>query len=51
MAIEREMYVYSARSRGFNLTEGSFLRGHPTSAGASLIKGEVATLPFVVSTA
>ena len=45
----KTMYVYSARSRGFNLTEGTVLRGHPTSAGASLIKEEVALLPFLVS--
>ena len=52
MAIDKEMYVYSARSRGFDLTEGtSILKGHPTAAGASLIKGEVPVLPFVFASA
>ena len=46
--VDKTMYVYSARSRGFNLTEGTILRGHPTSAGASLIKEEVPMLPFLV---
>ena len=48
--VDKTMYVYSARSRGFNLTEGTILRGHPTSAGASLIKEEVPMLPFLVAT-
>jgi len=44
------MIVYSARSRGFDLTEGSsILRGHKTSAGASLISGEAPVLPFLIS--
>ena len=47
----KTMYVYSARSRGFNLTEGTILRGHPTSAGASLIKEEVPQLPFLLTAA
>ena len=50
-AVEKTMYVYSARSRGFNLTEGTILKGHPTAAGASLIKGEVPFLPFLLSAA
>ena len=45
----KEMIVYSARSRGFDLTSGSILRGHKTSAGASLIRGEAPVLPFVVT--
>jgi hypothetical protein len=48
-AVEKTMYVYSARSRDFNLTDGTILKGHPTSAGASLIKGEVPILPFLLS--
>jgi hypothetical protein len=48
MAVEKTIYTYSARSRGFDLTDGdSIFNGHPTSAGASLILGEVAVLPFV----
>jgi hypothetical protein len=48
--IDKTMYVYSARSRGFDLTgEKSILRGHKTSAGASLIKEEVHNLPFLIS--
>jgi hypothetical protein len=48
--VDNTMYVYSARSRGFNLTDGTILRGHPTSAGASLIKEEVPMLPFIIGT-
>jgi hypothetical protein len=48
-AIEKTMYTYSARSRDFNLTDGTILKGHPTSAGATLIKGEVPILPFLLS--
>lgn len=48
---EKTMYVYSARSRGFNLTDGTVLKGHPTAAGASLIKGEAPMLPFLLSPA
>ena len=50
-AVEKTMYVYSARSRGFNLTDGTILKGHPTAAGASLIKGEAPMLPFLLSAA
>ncbi len=51
-AVEKTMYVYSARSRGFDLTAGtSVLKGHPSAAGASLIKGEVPMLPFLLSPA
>jgi hypothetical protein len=50
-AVEKTIYMYSARSRGFNLTEGTVLKGHPTSAGASLIKGEVPILPFLLTLA
>jgi hypothetical protein len=46
----RDLYVFSARSRGFDLTSGnSILKGHPTSAGASLFKDEAPVLPFVVT--
>ena len=46
---KRTMYVYSARSQGFDLTEHkSILKGHKTSAGASLMEGEVGAMPFVV---
>jgi hypothetical protein len=48
-AVEKTMYVYSARSRGFNITDGTILKGHPTAAGASLIKGEAPMLPFLLS--
>ena len=48
-AVEKTMYVYSARSRGFNLTDGTILKGHPTAAGASLIKGEAPMLPFLLA--
>jgi hypothetical protein len=45
--VQKTAYVYSARSRAFNLTEGTFLKGHPTSAGASLTVGEVPCFPFL----
>jgi len=50
-AVEKIMYVYSARSREFNITDGTILKGHPTAAGASLIKGEAPMLPFLLSAA
>ena len=46
---DKTMYIYSARSRGFNLTDGTILKGHPTAAGASLIKGEAPLLPFLLA--
>lgn len=49
--INKTAYVYSARSRGFNLTDGTILKGHPTAAGASLIKGEAPILPFLLAVA
>jgi len=48
MAVEKTAYTYSARSRGFNLTDGSVFRGHPTAAGANLIQGEAPFLPFLL---
>jgi hypothetical protein len=50
-AVEKTMYVYSARSRSFNLTDGTIFKGHPTAAGASLIKGEAPMLPFLLGPA
>jgi hypothetical protein len=50
--IRKTMYVYSARSRGFDLTaNGSVLQGHKTSAGTSLIQEEVSVLPFILTSA
>ena len=45
--VQKTAYVYSARSRTFNMTEGTFLKGHPTSAGASLTVGDVPCFPFI----
>jgi len=48
MTVEKTVYTYSARSRSFVLNEdGCVFKGHPTAAGASLILGEVAVLPFI----
>lgn len=48
--VQKELYIFSARSRGFDLTSGdSILKGHKTSAGASLVRGEAPVLPFVVT--
>jgi hypothetical protein len=46
---QKTMFVYSARSRGINLTENTIFKGHAGAAGASLIKEEVPLLPFVVT--
>lgn len=46
----KSMVVYSARSavsHGLDLTKGSIFRGHPTSAGASLVRGEASHFPFL----
>ena len=49
-ALQKDLYIFSARSRGFDLTSGgSILKGHKTSAGASLVRGEAPVLPFVVT--
>lgn len=48
---EKTMYVYSARSRGFNLTDGTIFKGHPSAAGAALIKEETPILPFLLTPA
>ena len=42
-------YIYSARSRNFDITLGTILKGHPNSAGASLTKGDIPILPFLLS--
>lgn len=47
----KSMVVYSARSavtHGINLTEGTIFNGHPTSAGASLVRGEAEHFPFLI---
>jgi hypothetical protein len=47
--IMKSMVVYSARSSdGFNLTEGTIFEGHPTSAGASLVRGQATHFPFIL---
>ena len=49
MTVEKTVYVYSARSREFDLTaNGSIFKGHPTAAGVSLVEGEVKLMPFIV---
>ena len=45
--IMKSMLVYSARSRGFNVTEGTIFEGHPTAAGASLVRGVATHFPFL----
>jgi hypothetical protein len=49
--IMKSMVVYSARSAvpaNLNLTEGTIFRGHPSSAGASLVRGEATHFPFLL---
>jgi hypothetical protein len=41
-------YTFSARSRDFNVTQGTILKGHPFSAGASIIAKPNVSLPFVL---
>ena len=43
------VYTYSARSRGFDITQGTLLKGHPNSAGATLSIGDVPILPFLLT--
>jgi hypothetical protein len=43
------MYVYSARSRGVNLTEGTIFQGHPAAAGASIVQEAGVFMPFLLS--
>lgn len=47
----KEMIVYSARTQltGLDLTAGSVLRGHPTSAGAALVTETATVVPFIIS--
>ena len=50
MAVEKSVYVYSARSREFDLTkDGSVFKGHPTAAGVSLVCGEAQLIPFLLA--
>lgn len=46
--VMKSMTVYSARSNGLDLTVGTVLRGHPSSAGASLVQGEAVSFPFIL---
>lgn len=46
--VMKSMTVYSARSNGIDLTVGTVLRGHPSSAGASLVLGEASHFPFLL---
>lgn len=45
----KNMVVYSARSRNFDITSGTIFKGHPTSAGATLYFGETPNFPFISS--
>jgi hypothetical protein len=46
---QKNSIIYYARSRNFNLTEGTIFRGHPTAAGATLIQGEAPHFPFLLT--
>jgi hypothetical protein len=46
--VMKSMTVYSARSNALDLTVGTVLRGHPSSAGASLVQGEASHFPFLL---
>ena len=49
MSDEKNSIIYYARSRNFNLTEGTIFRGHPTAAGATLVDGEASHFPFLLT--
>lgn len=44
----KNIIVYSARAQTFDMTVGTVLKGHPTSAGASLTLEKNVVMPFVV---
>lgn len=46
--VKKQSVLYSARSRGFPLTEGTIFKGHPVSAGASIVIGDTPILPFLL---
>lgn len=46
---KKTSYIYSARSRSFDITIGTVLKGHPNAAGSTLVKGDVPILPFLLS--
>jgi hypothetical protein len=46
---QKNSITYYARSRNFNLTEGTIFRGHPTAAGATLNQGEAPHFPFLLT--
>ncbi len=48
-AVEKTMYVYSARSRGFDITQETIFKGHKNSAGASITIGEHTNIPFIIT--
>ena len=47
--VQKTSYVYSARSMGVDLTEGTIFRGHPCAAGATIMKDEVEMIPFHIA--
>lgn len=46
---KKMIYTYSARSRKFDVTIGTILKGHPYSAGASVPRLIGETLPFLLN--
>ena len=42
-------YIFSARSRGFDITKGTILKGHPSAAGAMIVAEPGTILPFVLA--
>jgi hypothetical protein len=41
-------YVFSARARGLDITQGTILKGHPAAAGAMVVAEPGVHLPFVM---
>jgi hypothetical protein len=46
---KKYVYMYNARSRGVDLTNCTIFKGHPNSAGASVVKGDIPYIPFVLT--
>jgi len=41
-------YIFSARSRGMDVTQGTILKGHPSAAGAMVVCEKDKVIPFVL---
>ena len=44
----KPQYIFSARSRGLDITQGTILKGHPSAAGAMVVAEQDVVIPFVL---